>query len=611
LKNLHAILSASGVGFAPFSKAADWVLKGTVFLVIFLMPLFAGTLRIDLSHQFEGQPLALNSLKYESAETLSVSRLSYLISQLALQNEDGSWQELPGQYAFINASSRRTSFTLTKVPPGTYKSFRFSLGVPKKENHGDPAQYSADHPLNPNLNNLHWDWAGGYIFLALEGQFRTSKKELNGFVYHLANDQNLSRVQLAANFRIKNNTALALSFDLKKLLTQPRALSFEKDGNSTHSHPGDPIASALVANLKSSFSVRGASYPPDEVPLAAVTPLFLPKTYTPFPLKMSRSFPMPLLPRDNPLLTQRVSLGKKLFHDKSLSKDGTISCATCHHQDKAFTDGIKFSRGIDDQEGDKNSMPLFNLAWKSSFFWDGRAKSLRDQVLQPIQDHREMASDLKTVVEQLQKNELLAFENAFGPGPVTEEKIALALENFLLTLTSYDSKFDRAMSGKAKLSEAEQRGMELFFTEYEPRSQQYGADCFHCHGGSFFSDHQFHNNGLTPSLSDTGLMKVTEKETDRGKFSTPSLRNIDLTAPYMHDGRFQTLEEVIQHYNEGIHRASTLDPNLAKHPQGGIALSDKDQAALISFLKSLTDKKYSAQETILKKKTNSSEKMSQ
>jgi cytochrome c peroxidase len=611
LKNLHAILSASGVGFAPFSKAADWVLKGTGFLVIFLMPLFAGTLRIDLSHQFEGQPLALNSLKYESAETLSVSRLSYLISQLALQNEDGSWQELPGQYAFINASSRRTSFTLTKVPPGTYKSFRFSLGVPKKENHGDPAQYSADHPLNPNLNNLHWDWAGGYIFLALEGQFRTSKKELNGFVYHLANDQNLSRVQLAANFRIKNNTALALSFDLKKLLTQPRALSFEKDGNSTHSHPGDPIASALVANLKSSFSVRGASYPPDEVPLAAVTPLFLPKTYTPFPLKMSRSFPMPLLPRDNPLLTQRVSLGKKLFHDKSLSKDGTISCATCHHQDKAFTDGIKFSRGIDDQEGDKNSMPLFNLAWKSSFFWDGRAKSLRDQVLQPIQDHREMASDLKTVVEQLQKNELLAFENAFGPGPVTEEKIALALENFLLTLTSYDSKFDRAMSGKAKLSEAEQRGMELFFTEYEPRSQQYGADCFHCHGGSFFSDHQFHNNGLTPSLSDTGLMKVTEKETDRGKFSTPSLRNIDLTAPYMHDGRFQTLEEVIQHYNEGIHRTSTLDPNLAKHPQGGIALSDKDQAALISFLKSLTDKKYSAQETIFKKKTNSSEKMSQ
>ena len=591
--------------------AGDCVIKTAAFLVIFFMPLLAGTLRIDLSHQFGDQPLTLNSLKYESAETLSVSRLSYLISQPALQNENGSWQELPRQYAFINASTRRASFTLTKVPPGTYKSFRFSLGVPQKENHGDPAQYPADHPLNPNLNNLHWDWAGGYIFLALEGQFRTPPKRLNGFVYHLANDQNFSRVQLAANFRIKNNTALALSFDLKKLLTQPRALSFEKDGNSTHSHPGDAISSALVANLKSSFSVRGVSYPPGEVPLAAVTPLFLPKNYTPFPLKTSRRFPMPLLPRDNPLLTQRVALGKKLFHDKSLSKDGSISCATCHHQHKAFTDGLKFSKGINDQEGDKNSMPLFNLAWKSSFFWDGRAKSLRDQVLQPIQDHREMASDLKTVVAQLQKNESRAFENAFGPGPVTEEKIALALENFLLTLTSYDSKFDRAMSGKAKLSEAEQRGMELFFTEYEPRSQQYGADCFHCHGGSFFSDHQFHNNGLKPSLSDVGLMKVTGKETDRGKFSTPSLRNIALTAPYMHDGRFQTLEEVIEHYNEGIHRTSTLDPNLAKHPKGGIALSGKDQAALISFLKSLTDKKYGSQETTLKKKINSSEEIPQ
>lgn len=553
----------------------------TLLLFLFLTPLFAGSLRIDLSHQFEGLPLTLNSLKYEGAETLSVSRLSYLISQAALQNEDGTWREIPGQFAFIDITSRRTSFTLTGIPPGTYKSFRFSIGVPKKENHGDPAQYSANHPLNPNLNNLHWDWAGGYIFLALEGKYRTEEKEINGFVYHLANDQNLSRVQLAAHFRIKKQTALALTFDLQKLLSQPRALSFEQDGNSTHSHPGDPIASALVANLQSAFSVRGASYPPDEVPLAAVTPLFLPKKYTPFPFKMSRRFPMPLLPRDNPLLTERVALGKKLFHDPSLSKDGTISCATCHHQDKAFTDGLTFSKGLNGQEGDKNSMPLFNLAWKSSFFWDGRAKSLRDQVLQPIEDHREMASDLKTVVAHLQQTELPAFEKAFGPAPVTEEKIALALENFLLTLTSYDSKFDRAMSGKIKLSETEERGMKLFFTEYEPRSNQFGADCFHCHGGANFSDHQFHNNGLTPSLKDS----VT-------RFSTPSLRNLTLTAPYMHDGRFKTLEEVVAHYSGPMHRSESLDPNLAKHPRAGLQLSKEDQAALVAFLKTLTDPKY-------------------
>lgn len=552
-----------------------------IILVIFLtlVAAGAGTLRIDISHEFGGQALTLNSLKYQASETFSISRLSYLLSELALQKNDGTWQELPNQFAFIDANFRRTSFTLKDVPSGTYKSLRFSLGVPGKTNHGDPSQYPADHPLNPNLNKLHWDWTGGYIFLALEGKYRNAGKELEGFVYHLANDQNLSRIQLAANFSVKNTTALGLSFDLEKLFTHPRALSFDADGNSTHSRPGDPIASALIANLQSSFSVRRIAYPPNEAPLAAVTPLHLPEKLTPFPFKMSGRFPMPLLPRDNPLLTERVTLGKKLFNDKSLSKDETISCATCHHQDKAFTDGLPLSKGIEGRLGDRNSMPLFNLAWKSSFFWDGRAKSLRDQVLQPIQDHREMNADLPTVIAHLEKNEGTAFERAFGPGEVTKEKLALALENFLLTLTSYDSKFDRAMSGEAKLTPAEEQGMKLFFTEYEPRSQQYGADCFHCHGGANFSDHQLHNNGLG------------------GNFSTPSLRNLVLTAPYMHDGRFKTLEEVIAHYSGPIARSNSLDPNLAKHPKLGLQLKKADQTALVAFLKTLTDPRYQ-QETL-------------
>jgi len=580
LKNLLAILSAFGRCLAPAPRASDYLFKSTLILLT-LGAAKAGTLRIDISHQFDSQPLALNSLKYEGSETLAISRLSYLLSKLALQNQDGTWQELPTQFAYIDAASRRSSFTLSEVPPGTYKGVRFSLGVPKKENHDDPAQYPGDHPLNPNLNKLHWDWAGGYIFLALEGKYRDSKKDLKGFVYHLANDPNLSRIQLGAAFRVKTTTALGLTFDLHKLLTHPRSLSFEKDGNSTHSHPGDPIASALVANLQSSFSIRGASYPPHEVPLAAITPLFLPEKYTPFRFKMSRRFSMPLLPRDNPLLEERVALGRKLFHDKSLSKDGTVSCATCHDSKRAFTDGLTFSKGIEGHLGTRNSMPLFNLAWKSSFFWDGRAKSLRDQVLQPIQNHREMASDLPTAIAHLEKTEHPAFKKAFGPGEVTSEKLALALENFLLTLTSYDSKFDRAMAGKAKLNSAEERGRELFFTEYEPRSQQYGADCFHCHGGANFSDHQFHDNGLTPSLKETTTA-----------FSTPSLRNLTLTAPYMHDGRFKTLEEVIAHYSGPMPRSETLDPNLAKHPKAGLQLSKEDQVALVAFLQTLTDPKF-------------------
>ena len=537
--------------------------------------LSGGTLRVDINHRFDDLPATLNSLKYKAKETISISRLSYIISQPALQREDNTWYELPEQFAWIDLSSRRTSFTLTDVPSGSYKALRFSIGVPSETNNKDPSNHPANHPLNPNLNNLHWTWSGNYIFLALEGYYRASEKETKGFVFHLANDQNFSRIQLAANFNMETKTAIGISFNLKKLLTQPRPISFQKDGNSTHSKEGDPIASALVANLQSTFSVLGIFYPPTEVPREKITPLYIPDKFTPYPFKMSRSFPMPLLPRDNPLLIERVELGKYLFHDKSLSANDTVSCASCHDSAKAFTDGLPVSTGINGKTGDRNSMPLFNLAWKSSFFWDGRTKSLRDQVLQPIQDHREMASNLSTVVEHLEKTQRPRFEKAFGPGPVNEEKIALALENFLLTLTSYVSKFDRAVLGKETLTTKEKRGMELFFTEYEPRSGQLGADCFHCHGGANFSDHQLHDNGL-----------------GEGIFATPSLRNLTLTAPYMHDGRFKTLEEVVAHYSGPMKRNKTLDPNLSKHPRLGLQLSSEDQAALVAFLKTLTDPKY-------------------
>jgi len=300
-----------------------------------------------------------------------------------------------------------------------------------------------------------------------------------------------------------------------------------------------------------------------------------------------------MLPMDNPLLEEGVALGERLFHDSIISIDDTVSCAACHDPNLAFSDDRPLSRGFEGRFGKRHSMPLFNLAWKSSFFWDGRAKSLREQVLKPIQDPQEMAANLDHVLWRLNRNTSYKqdFDKAFGEGEVTSEKLALALENFLLTLTSYDSKFDRAMAGKAKLSEDEKRGMELFFTEYEPRSQQYGADCFHCHGGANFSDHQFHNNGLKPT-EDLGRYGATKKASDRWKFSTPSLRNVGLTAPYMHDGRFASLEEVVAHYSGPMHQSETLDPNLAKHPKGGLQLSAKDQASLVSFLKILSDPKF-------------------
>lgn len=554
----------------------------------------AGNLKLEIQHRYDGKRLSLNSLSYQAGDTFSVTRLSYLLSGFALSTPDGEWLELPDQYAFIDLESRRTRFHLRDVPDGDFSAIRFSIGLPKEANHSDPATHAADHPLNTNLNRLHWTWQEGYIFLALEGRYRKENKnnELGGYIYHFANDWNRKRIELPVKLQLKGASAMGISFDLQSLFHGAQPITFQEMGDSTHSKEGDAIAKALKANLSTAFGIIGVT---DATPAPTKTklkPLYLPENPKGYPFKMSGRFPIPALPQDNPLLVSRVDLGKKLFHDASLSRNGSISCASCHDSSAAFTDASVFSKGIDDQLGSRHSMPLFNLAWKHQFFWDGRAPSLREQVLDPLQDPKEMGETLENVAAKAQVNFSDEFQKAFGDGAATSEKVALALEAYLLSLTSYDSRFDQSMKGEGELSKEERRGFELFFTEYEPRSNSYGADCFHCHGGALFTDHSFHNNGLTTN-EDHGLEIATGKRSDRYKFSTPSLRNIALTAPYMHDGRFGSLEEVLKHYNTGVERTENLDPNLAKHPQGGLNLSQEDIDALVAFLKTLSDPKYS------------------
>jgi cytochrome c peroxidase len=316
----------------------------------------------------------------------------------------------------------------------------------------------------------------------------------------------------------------------------------------------------------------------------------MPAAYTPYSLKTGSSFPPPNLPADNPLLVERVDLGSKLFNERMLSRDGSLSCASCHQEAHAFTDPRRFSTGVAGRLGTRHPMPLLNLAWKSAFFWDGRAPSLRAQAMIPIQQHNEMDMDLPAVAARLAAIPEYPplFARAFDGPAITPEKIGLALENYVLTLTSFDSKFDRSLKGQARLSPEEQRGMTLFYTEYDPRAKQYGADCFHCHSGALFTDHLFHNNGLDDG-ADPGRFTITGDESDRGKFATPSLRNVALIGPYMHDGRFTTLAEVVDHYASGVQRSPTLDPNLARHPVTGLPLTPADKQALVAFLNTLTD----------------------
>jgi cytochrome c peroxidase len=171
--------------------------------------------------------------------------------------------------------------------------------------------------------------------------------------------------------------------------------------------------------------------------------------------------------------------------------------------------------------------------------------------------------------------------------------VGLALEQYLLTLVSQDSRFDRMMKGSERFTAQEKRGFELFLTEHDPAQGLRGGDCFHCHGGALFTNHQFMDIGLPARgpgrKPDAGRQAVTADPADHGKFRTPSLRNVAVTGPYMHDGRFKTLEEVVNHYDHGVQRRPNLDPNLAKHPAEGMQLTAEDKAALVAFLRTLTD----------------------
>ncbi|MFP6873699.1 MAG: MbnP family protein [Verrucomicrobiales bacterium] len=564
-------------------------IRGIIFLVLCL-PGRSWAVPVDIRIRpvAVGRPLLLDSLRHAKSgeETFSVSRLSYLVSGLALQRPDGSWVEPEFEAAWLDAVKRRDSFRVENVPRGRYVALRFAIGLSEQTNTADPASFPAGHPLNPAINKLHWNWQDGYIFLAIEGHYRGAG-DRRGYALHFARTVNRTVINLPVGLELNSATGINLDFDVTSLLAAPRPIVFGRDGESTHSRKGDVLAASLAANLPGAFRVRNIGTS-GGLPAAGPKkrPLYLPVDPQPFPFKMAATFPLPRLPLDNPLLRSRVELGRRIFSDTKLSRDGSLSCASCHHQDKAFTDGRAKSVGIDDRTGTRNSMPLFNLAWKEKFFWDGRAPSLRAQVLMPIESHSELDESLDNVVAKFSGDPGYppAFKKAFASPGVSAEKIALALESFLLTLTSYDSKFDRAMAGKAELTMEEKRGLELFMTEYEPRSRQFGADCFHCHGGALFSDHDFHNNGLKPMGEDDGI--------GGGRFSTPSLRNVALTAPYMHDGRFSSLEEVVAHYNSVLHRSGELDANLAKHPEGGLGLTKSDEAALVAFLRTLTDPKY-------------------
>jgi cytochrome c peroxidase len=601
------------------------------------VPAAGSDLQVDFVPRFNQAPLVFDSLMNSTAagQVVSVTRLDFLLSDIALRRADGTWIGQAGWYACVSLREGRTNLSLAGIPAGNYDRIRFHIGLDPAVNHSNAAQWPAGHPLNPEVNHLYWGWSQEYVFLALEGHWQEGYKgrvdsplpaahpnadngvhgvtrpasEPGGYSYHIATDHELMTVELPATLDLASSRELRVALDVDKIFAAPNRVELNDTTDTTHSRTNDTLAGKLLENIEGAFGVIASegrlpqspeSNSKKELGLAEFAP---PKTNdligphaTPYRLTISAFAPQPDLPRDNPLTGEGVALGGKLFFDRRLSAGNAESCSTCHNPRRAFSQNRRFSRGVEEDIGTRNAMPLLNLAWKSSFFWDGRAATLREQVLQPIQNPVEMHEPLATAVAKIaaDTNYPRLFAHAFGSPQITSDRIARALEQFLLAQVSFDSKFDRVLDGRAKFTDEEQRGFALFNTEYDPYHGQYGADCFHCHGGPLFQSQSFANNGLDATFKDPGRYAVTKHDGDQGKFAVPSLRNVAVTAPYMHDGRFRTLEEAVEHYCTGMQRSATLDPNLAKHPDGGVPLSSTDKHALVAFLETLTDERFLA-----------------
>jgi cytochrome c peroxidase len=303
---------------------------------------------------------------------------------------------------------------------------------------------------------------------------------------------------------------------------------------------------------------------------------------TPIYFQIPKDWPKPNYDfSKNPLTEEGFQLGRQLFYDPILSKDSTISCASCHLQATGFTHvDHSLSHGIDGKIGTRNSMTMMNLAWSKSFMWDGGVNHLDVQPLNPITSLVEMNETLANVVLKLRKSDKYKslFFAAFGDNNITGQRILKALSQFELMLVSSNSKYDKVMRKESVFTNQEQNGYQLFKT-----------NCASCHSEPLFTNGNFENNGipLDSTLNDIGRQRITEKPEDYLKFKVPSLRNIQFTNPYMHDGRFNKLTEVIKHYNSIGNKK-----NVSKQLKKSMNLTDNERVDLVAFLLTLTDNEF-------------------
>jgi len=307
----------------------------------------------------------------------------------------------------------------------------------------------------------------------------------------------------------------------------------------------------------------------------------------PYAFRRPQNFPEPTYTfENNALTTAGVELGRALFYDPILSADSTIACASCHQQASSFSDPVhKLSRGVNDASGFRNAPAIQNMAFQNNFFWDGGITHLDFVPINAITSDLELGEKLENVVAKLARHNdyRVRFKRAFGTTDIDSQKVLHALSQFMSLMISADSRYDRYVRNEGEeFTNDEREGLKLFT-----------AKCTTCHATDIFSDGSFRNNGLSSTFEkDAGRERVTEFPADRGKFKVPGLRNVELTFPYMHDGRFRTLEDVLNHYAHFVKDSETLDPALKESASPGIGMTTAEKAKIIAFLKTLTDRNF-------------------
>ena len=310
---------------------------------------------------------------------------------------------------------------------------------------------------------------------------------------------------------------------------------------------------------------------------------------TPYLIETPSGFPDMIIPVNNPMTVEGVYLGEKLFKDPILSANNTQACIDCHQQSSSFSDPNQFSTGIDNIQGIRNASALINIGWNTSFNWDGSSLTLEEQAFEPVTNPIEMHNSWSNVEIVLNSDVdyLGLFKGAFNINYIDSNHVVKAISQYERTLISANSKLDRYLKNEEQLTISELNGYAIFNTEK--------GDCFHCHASQLLMDNQFHNNGLdSEPFTDLGRANVTGNAYDNAKFKTPTLRNIEMSAPYMHDGRFATLEEVVEHYDSGGKYSTTVDP-LMKKLGVGLQLTNQEKIDLVSYLKTLTDNEFISQ----------------